>query len=388
MFNLQHPRSRLIEYILTGGLLLLAAGLWVWGTQFLPLNDAAYGFDWRVYFWGALKTGWPNYHVVDGLFNPPWTMLMLLPLGVLPFRVGWSLIALFTIAVLVLSVPRRSNGRLDIGLTLALLCSHWTLRQLVDGNLAGFVIAGYLLLLNGWRVASAWQIAAGILLVTAKYQEAWLTLMVLAIFMLRHWPWRRWVKAGLMVAAVAVPCLVLLGADWLQVLLPQSADGQTQFLSNIDPNWPIISLAALQIVAGVPEWVRWGLWLLVLSVTIACVIKARGDFSVSLVGCLLTASVLLAPYASGMSLTTVLAIGVAPLLRRHLLTGLALLAFSYGPLVTFVLGVAYDWPHVTQMAYLLAVWCALALHYLRDQTPMAALPNGERRVGPLTDHAS
>jgi len=381
-------RTQRGELSLTAGLLLLAVGLWVWAAQFLPLDNPIYAFDWRVYYWGAFKTGWPTYQVAEGIYNPPWTLLMLLPLRALPFNVGWALFTLLTTAVLILAVPRLANGRIDVWLTLALLCSHWTLRQLVDGNLAGLIIAGYLFLLIGWRTRSAWQIAAGILLVTAKYQEAWLTLLVLGGFILRTWPVRRWWLVVIIVAGIVLPSMLLLGAAWWQVLMPPIADGQAQFLSSVDPYRPIVSLAALQVISSVPEWLRWGLWLFVLSLTVWSVARSRWEFSPSLAGCLLTASVLLSPYASGMSLATVLAIGVVPLARRHPITGWALLAFSYGPTLTRMMGLSFDWPHVMQMAYLLAVWCALALHHLRDQMRLAAMPDGERRVGPLTDQAS
>lgn len=357
-------RSRWLRLLLAAVLLALSVGLFLWAAQSLPLESPFYGFDWRTYYYPALSRGWPDYNVQDGIFVPPWIMVWLWPLGWLPFRESWALHTLITLGLLVASLPRRSNGRLNGVLILVLLGSHWMLRQLVDGNLAGYVIAGFALLVSGWQLKSPWRVAVGVLLATTKYQESWLGLIVLALFMLKAWPLRLALKAVLIACALAIVPFLLLGQAWLQNLLGGSLSGGAAGLSEFGANWQSISIS-LSFLAHWP-WLYGLTWLAVLGVTGLALYTARWQFDWQLAGLLMAASLLLSPYASGLSLATLVFVGIAPLILTHPRTGWLLLLFVYGPHLTRLLRLDFDWPLVMQFLLALTVWAALALHTLRD----------------------
>ncbi len=357
--------SRWPQLLLAGALFAVAVGLFLWAAQFLPLESPFYGFDWRTYYYPALSQGWPDYNVQDGIYVPPWIMLWLWPLGWLPFRESWALHTLITLALLVFSAPRRADGRLDGVLLVALLGSHWMLRQLVDGNLAGYVIAGFALLVSGWQLKSPWRMALGVLLAATKYQESWLALIVLAIFVLKEWPLRLTLKTALIVLALTAAPMLLLGPAWLENLFGSSPGGAPG-LSEFGSTWQSISIS-LSFLAGWPWW--YGLaWLAVLGVTGWAVRAACWKFDAQLAGLLMAASLLLSPYASGLSLATLVFVGIAPLIVAHPRTGWLLLLFAYGPHLTRLLRIDFDWPLVMQFLLALTVWTALALHTLRDKS--------------------
>lgn len=347
-----------------GALLAVAVGLFLWAAQFLPLDNPIYGFDWRTYYFPALSRGWPDYDVQDGIFVPPWIMLWLWPLGWLPFRESWALHTLITLALLVVSTPRREDGRLNPGVLLALIGSHAMLRQLVDGNLAGYVIAGFALLVSGWQLRSPWRLALGVLLALTKYQESWLGLIVVAFVVIKNWPLRLALRAALIGLALAIVPMLLLGRAWLANLLGDSLSGGVLGLSEFSTTWQSMSIS-LMFLAGWP-WLHALAWLAVLVVTVLALRAARWQINAQSAGLLMAASLLLAPYASSLSLATLVFVGIAPLIYAHPRTSLLLLLFAYGPHLTRLLQMDFNWPLVMQFLLALTVWAALALHVSRD----------------------
>jgi hypothetical protein len=97
-------------------------------------------------------------------------MLPVLPLGFLSFRTSWGLLTLLTLAVLVVSIPPSANRKL------------WWLQV--------------------------------ILLATAKVQEVWLLLLVVAHYILKTWSPRRWLAAGALVTIVVALSILWFGLGW------------------------------------------------------------------------------------------------------------------------------------------------------------------------------
>lgn len=360
--------------LLAAGLFFLAGAMWLVAVNWLPLDDAAYGYDWRNYYWLALHRGWPSYQVQEGLFIPPWIMLLIWPLGALPFKASWAALTFLALGGLIWCLPRRPDGRLDAGLILVIICSHWMLRYFVDGNLDILVMAGYALLLAGWQTASPGRLAAGALLAMAKYQASWLTLIVLAVFVLKTWPVALWRRAVLLALAGALPGLFLFGADWVNTLFPPADEGRTSILTDVSPLGPTISLRQLETMAGLPVWAPLLTWLVVLGLTLWIIARLRWRYSTPLAGLLLTASLLLSPYAGGLSLATVLVVAVAPMLRSAPLPGAGLLAVAYGPHLTRALCLPFEWPILFQTLLLFGVWLTLGWHCL-GQTSTLATPD-------------
>jgi hypothetical protein len=277
---------------------------------------------------------------------------------------------LCTVTATLLSVPRLESGRLDVGRALAVLFSYWTLRQLAEGNLAVFTIAGSLLLLNAWRTQSVWQMAAGVLLITARYTESWGVLLGLGWLVMRAWPVRRWAMALGLLALLIVPSLLLLGGEWLAHMLvaaqtdPVTLAGGPR-LTRLAGN---ISLAAL---SGFPApWpqVRYVLMAVVLAATVFVTVRGELTLTREKLGLWLTASMLLVPYNGGMSLASVLALGVIPFWSRHRWLGFALWLFANVRYPFLASPIA--WPDVVQMALILVTWLALAWHVAGAETSL------------------
>ncbi len=344
-------------------LLAAAAAALLWAAERLPLLDTlVFGYDWHNY-WAMVQGGWPDYGAVD-VFNPPWTVLLLWPLAALPFKTGWAALTLLTLAVLVASVPRRADGRLDYWLLAALFTSYWVLRQLAEGNLAGLMVAGVLLLLSGLERRDPWRLAAGGLLATAKYQESWLLLLIVAGLVARTWPARRWLTAAGLGLAAVTPSLLLLGGPWLHKLLTPAG-----FSPNIARLTGNISLTALTVLPGFPPWGAAVASVIVLAATGWVVWRSAPAFSRLTAGFLIAASLLTAPYTGGASLTTLLAVGWLPFWRGCFWPGLALWAFANLSLWPLDPAVVWRWPDVPQVFLILWLWAALGAALLASARP-------------------
>lgn len=336
---------------IAGVVLLLIAVAYLFMTFFehLPIEGTTLAMDWRG-LWMALQSGTLTYGT--GLRNPPWSILPLLPLGLLTFRASWGLLNFITIAVLIASVPRSSSTKLWWPGTVLLVTSFLTLRQLADGNFEALVIAGILLVLHGYRTLKPWILAAGMLLATAKPQETWLLVACLAVYVLRTWPLRKWLTAGLVTGLVMTLTLAWFGRDWWNAMT-----GIPQRGSVMD-----CSLLAAVGRLGLPTWV-FVLGGSLLAVTLYVVLSGRPTIAREKAGMLIAASLLLSPYAAGNSLLTVLAVGIIPLLQSRPAAGAILVALADLPYLFLpVPDIQFRWSTYYWTAMLIVTWGVFAWH--------------------------
>lgn len=350
---------RLREFLIAGSLLGVTAVLFVWATRVLPVDGVVFGYDWHNY-WVMMQTGWPNYGLVD-VFNPPWSLLMLWPLAQLPFRESWAVLTFMTLLVLVVTLPWSAGKKTALMAGLLLLTSFITLRHLADGNLGALVVGGGSLLVVGWRKQWPGCLALGVLLVTAKYQESWLLLLALGWYLWRAWSVRALGAAAALTLAVVGPSLWLLGEAWLARLIiaaPESTLG-VKFASSIARPGGNISLNAFGEVLGAMPWLLGVLQLAVLGWTAYLVMRSRAELSSEKLGMLLTASMLLAPYAGGLSLLTALALGAGPLFTWQAIWAGGLIGLTHLPYLFIALNVsdvAPRWPEWYWTVVLLLIW--------------------------------
>lgn len=355
-------RGRWADWAAAGVLLAGGVGFVVLAARLPALETLLFGYDWHNY-WAMFQSGRPVYSGVD-IFNPPWTILMLWPLAALPFRESWAVFTLLSLAILVGSLPRRPAGRLDLAAAGLLFSNYWVLRTLADGNLPAVVVAGCGLLWLGWRASSPAALAAGVLLVTAKYQESWLVVGGLGVLVLKTWPARRWAPAVLLILALAGPSLIWLGADWFHNLFPAAA-----LSGAVDRMHSNITLLAALRRAGWPASAQIALWAGVLAVTLVSVSRRPRAFSRGRLGLWVAASLLLAPYATGSSLTTLWAAAVLPLARTHWALAVLSAAVGWGPFLTGLLGGGSGWPDDALTVILAGVWLVQVVRDLREAEP-------------------
>jgi hypothetical protein len=289
-------------------LLLLVGVLSLLVFERLPIEGSGLALDWQS-IWGGVRGARPSYET--GLRIPPWGAILLLPFGLLSLRSSWALITLATISALVACVPRDFGRWQRLSATILLATSYSALRLYADGNLEVLIIVGILLMIRGVPRRNTWALAGAVLLMTLKIQETWLLLIVLAIYVTRQWPRRLWLGASGIVAAVCVPSLLWLGSAWWGAFAGIQQRGSIMDASIL------AGLARL----GLPGWAAGVVWLALLG---AIILLARMSPSIverEWAGLLVTASLILAPYAAGNSLVTVLAIGVTPMLAAWPLAG-------------------------------------------------------------------
>jgi hypothetical protein len=202
---------------------------------------------------------------------------------------------------------------------LLLVTASPALRHIADGNFEGLVIAGACLLVYGYQKRNLVILALGLLLATAKPQETWLLVIATGFYLVKAWPPRQWLKLGAIIAAIAIPALLLFGGAWVAAM------------ANIQPppgTLVDISLKAAVGRLGLSPSVWTVLWLALFVATALIVLKSRPIMSREKAAMMICASLLLSPYAAGNSFLTVLAVGIIPLFQSRRLLGVVLIVLT------------------------------------------------------------
>jgi len=117
----------------------------------LPFN----GVDWLGYHRTAqaLSRGEPFYGIPFGTnhiyYNPPWLIVSLLPIGLLPFRLGYAVFCVVNLWLILLVIMRV---KLSAGQIIFLLMSPPVIYVLIYGQLDIFVVGVCMLLPPEWRL--------------------------------------------------------------------------------------------------------------------------------------------------------------------------------------------------------------------------------------------
>lgn len=345
-----------LDYVLTTLVLLIGTALVASAFERLPIEGTSLAIDW-----GGLYQGLQGGHVIygnaTGLRIAPWAIPLVLPLGFLSFRSSWGVLTLFTIGVLVVSVP-RPKGKTALWLVslLLLVTSFSVLRHTADGNFEGLIIAGALLIVSGYRTQKPLVLALGLLMATAKVQESWAMVLATGFYVLMTWPLQLKIRLGIILAAVVIPCLVLFGPTWFGAMGEILERG-----SLVD-----ISLGAALSRMGAPFWFTLIGDAILLIVTGLVVLVSKRRMGRDKAAMLICVSMLLSPYAAGNSFLTVLAIGIIPLFQsRPLLGGLfiALVDLQY----VIPRDILFWWGSYFWTAMLLAVWAVCAYSIYRAE---------------------
>jgi uncharacterized membrane protein len=290
--------------------------LTVWFFERIPVEGTTLALDWIDIRKGV--THWDlTYGLDTGLRIPPWSALLLLPLGQISMNSGWGVVAFLTLIVLTLCVPREADsGRKWIAGVLALTLSFPALRTMVDGNVEFLILGGLVLLEYGLARKNPILFGLGILLTAAKVQETWILLVFLPLVAGKAWATRKGLATIGVLALVGIPTLLWKGRDWLISIITSQYRGSimdSSLLTTVQRSGGSIGLALL-------------LWAAVLGLTIFISLRYVRGYSREAVGYLTAASLLLAPYAAGNNVLIVYALGVVPLLLSRRWEGILLAA--------------------------------------------------------------
>lgn len=340
---------------------LVAAAIILGFFSIIPIEGTTLAMDWKG-LWEGVKGGTILYgDQFTGLRIPPWSAVLLLPLGLLPFRLSWGVISLITMAVLVVSVPQAPKN-LRVFSIFILAVSYPALRTIVDGNFEAFIIGGALLLAHGFENKNIFTLSAGILLVTTKVQESWILLLILPALLLAQLDKRQIFQVILMVGAIVSISLLWKGREWIEAVLAMQQRGSIMDSSL----WTTASRW------GLPFSTQLLIGLAIFGVTVVIGLRQRRRASNELFGFTIAASLLLAPYAAGNSYLTVLALGVIPLFLRSRAPGLALILLANAPyLVIRQRELLFWWSAPYWTLALLLTWALVGIYLLRAPSAQA-----------------
>ncbi len=213
-------RSRQVTAVLGVGLLLLLVA------AILPLKAGAFG--WRDFLnsWSAshlLVTGGDPYSfdalnhlnaqvapergITEPAWNPPWLVVALAPVGLLPYELAarvWLLINIVTLACVPLFIWRwlayPGAQRPPAWLVMVGLAFAGSLVQIAIGQITIVILLGVLLCLAGLRSGHDGWAGAALVLSLGKPHLIYLALPLILIWAAVHRRWRVWL--GLIAATV------------------------------------------------------------------------------------------------------------------------------------------------------------------------------------------
>lgn len=306
-----NTRQNWLPGLFLGVTVLIVAVLFMLFFMWLPTEGTSLGIDLLM---SAFDGGTIHYRPIFGLLNPPWSMLPLIPLGLIPDKAGWGLLVFILICILILSVPRQRNRLLYWFQILLLVTSFPALRVMADAQVEGIVIAGLLLTYVAFQHEKPVLMAIGLLLATAKPQAVHIYMLILGLYILHAWQFRRWLTTGLIAGSVVLLTLLWKGAEWWVAI------NNFQFTNTLID----ISLSGAMDRLGVPGPLAVIIWAITGIFALLLMWFSRRDVSRIKIMFLVSTSMLLAPYTGGNTILIPLAVGVIPLMNKHPLQGILL----------------------------------------------------------------
>lgn len=208
------------------------------------------GYDLYVWFYPAVRDIWHgqfSYAQLPRLNNPPWVLLLLTPLSLLPPAVMHGL--LVSVTALALYAAMRPYRRFRVSFLLAVV-SMPMLATVWNGQLEFISLAGVTLGYSAVQQRRPVRLSCALLLMAAKPQETWLIMLLLLIASRRQWSARDWLTIVLPVGGIALLTSLWLGFDWLGRMI----NGAVTYAND----WENVSLwklgRSLPAPAGVVIW--------------------------------------------------------------------------------------------------------------------------------------
>jgi hypothetical protein len=316
MINLadKHTRHDLVMGTL---ILAIAAAIMIAFFDRWPIENTSLALDW-IGLWAGIKNG--NINFSTGWRYPPWSALFALPLGFLSFRSSWGAVALLTIVVEIIGIPRLPKRWQNLLNIMLVMSAYTTLRVIADGNLEFMILGGALLVLHAFRTEKPIWLAIGFLLVTTKVQAAWLLVLITAVYLLK-WSMRKKLIFGAVVAIFVVPTMLIFGKPWLDSVfgIPEAGSIMNSGL-DVALSWH-----------GVAHAIRTILWLIFLVLTLYIGLASKRMLTREKISMLIAAGLLLSPYAAANSFYSLLVLSVISLFQQQPRIGLPLLILTNLP---------------------------------------------------------
>lgn len=309
-------------------LVIAAGGILLAVREFIPMGPD-YFFHFRPmadqWLGGQFSMYDPAYHQ---LFYPPWSLAVIVPLGLFSLRTGHAVLFLFSLGSILVSVRiLEMTGRIPWYAWVLILVNLHTFDMFIRGQLDSFVLIGIVL---GWwaiRRRNPLALSLAFLLMTIKPPLNVGLTGLLFLIAIRRWSWREIALALSMPAVAAIISGLILGFDWPLHIINRPAPviylsislWRGTAMAGL-PAWPVATATALGVIAFLRVALRDGLTERTLCLALAT-------------------NLLFTPYANGDHYALLIPALIYLARRNWRLTLLAYLA-TWTPLLRLVLG--YD----------------------------------------------
>lgn len=347
----------IVWYVLTGPLFAVD-----FNHVFYPVTRAWLTGDARLYT--------PS---TAGFYHPPWTVLGLAPLSLLPYRPALAVLILLTLAALVIAVivTDYDPHRRPWSLALTLFNLH-TYDLLARGQIEVFAFVGLALGWIAYRNRQPWRLGLALVLLSVNAPNTLLLLALLWWMMWRQGGWRDGLRSALPLLATGLGSLLVFGLWPLRWVVQMRAyQPQQVWLTTI---WR----AAEQL--GISPLVPWIVAGAVLVVTVLAWkrLPAPGDVHADRQRLLLilAATLLVTPYSLSYRLVALLVLALPYFIAHQPLIAVGLYGLTFTPLLRIWIGPENAW---VDLALVLAVYVAVVVHLLHRN--VTALADGKQQAG-------
>jgi hypothetical protein len=303
------------------------------------------GYDLYIWFYPAARDilqGQFAYAQIPRLNNPPWILLLLTPLSMLPPAMMHGF--LVAVTALALYAAMRPYRRFRAAFVLALI-SMPMLATVWNGQLEFLSLLGVTWGYSAVQQRRPLRLSVALLLMAAKPQETWLIILLLLVASWRQWSWRDWLKIGVPVGIIALLTSLWLGFDWLT----RTLNGAVTYAND----WENISLWRLgQSLPAPMGVVLWGSAALITLILLWRARISRQGLALGAVG-----ANLLSPYLTPPHLLMTMAFGWGYLFDRSLPWGALAYLASLTPLLRFA-SADQSWNQI-DLLFPLVVWAGL-----------------------------
>ena len=222
--------------------------------------------------------GWTDARPIM-MWNPPWSLLFVLPFAVLPYWPGRALWFLFHLSITIASAGWlwRYYGGPDNRKWIAWLAAIVFLpvpTAMYLGQISPLILAGIALFL--WAVDRQKAVIAGIsvLLIAVKPHLAYLFWLILLFWTLRTRQWKLLLCAAI---SVILPLLVVLLIN--PSVLGQYVGGLRSEVSPVIWQTPTWGVALLMLFPGAGDWLRFSPTILGLALAVVLWVRWKSAFS-------------------------------------------------------------------------------------------------------------
>lgn len=232
------------------GITLLAIGSM--GIFLVVMEFIPYGSDYYYHF-RPLAEQWFNNqpHMYDGpaerLFYPPWSLFVILPIGLFSIKAGHAFLFLVSALSLILAVHLLSKifPLPRYGWILAVVNLH-SFDLFIRGQIDGPILIGVVLGLWAVQQRRPFMLGIAFVLMTLKPPMNVLLPCLLYLVSIRRWSRQELIRVFSLPLLTLIVSSLVLGFDWPLVAL-QNAEGPVNYLS--------ISLWRGAALLGLPGWI-------------------------------------------------------------------------------------------------------------------------------------